>query len=231
MKEDRVGAETSTDPVKVQNYCSAESEVTNGNGALGRLSSFSPPNGSDNDGVFNLEALKLPQDFEVELGVQKQLLTIPVRRPDNQSFFQVHPSPGYRFSAYVLEVKNSKETFLVDQALWPSLQAEIVPKALYTCMDRNGVLSLWPVKLPNQSGNLDSWNRSAHAIAARAMQKWVRIVSNHALGGYEALEARGDLSEPTWPDLQFEELVNIAFKDRVIASMDHPQCRALRGEI
>jgi hypothetical protein len=38
-------------------------------------------------------------------------------------------------------------------------------------------------------------------------------------------------TEPEWPEVPFGELLRIAFRDRLIESLDHPVLRRLRGEI
>ncbi len=42
---------------------------------------------------FNLERLRLSQDFESKVGVRKRLITVPVRKPNRQAFIRVHPDP------------------------------------------------------------------------------------------------------------------------------------------
>ena len=101
---------------------------------------------------FDLTKLRLSQDFEADLGVKKALLTVPVRKPDKQTFIRVHPDATYRLNTAVVEVKEDRETYLVEQSLWPELQGEVVPKTLFTAMSRQGVTFLWPVRLPGTDG-------------------------------------------------------------------------------
>jgi hypothetical protein len=49
------------------------------------------------------------------------------------------------------------------------------------------------------------------------------------LGAYEMFAAESTIQEPMWPDLPFQELLRIAFKDRYIGSLDHPIIKRLRG--
>jgi hypothetical protein len=51
-----------------------------------------------------------------------------------------------------------------------------------------------------------------------------------SLGAYEIFEAMGKLPEPEWPDLTFEQILEIAFRDRFISDLNHPVLRRLRGE-
>ena len=62
------------------------------------------------------------------------------------------------------------------------------------------------------------------------MKKWVRVQSNRSLGAYEIYEAAAPWGDPEWPDVQFKDLLKIAFKDRLIDTADHPVLKRLRGE-
>jgi hypothetical protein len=180
--------------------------------------------------LFDLTKLKLSQDFAADLGVKKILLTVPVRRPDKQAFIRVHPDAAYSLETAVLVSDEDRETYLVERSLWSELR-DVVPKVLFTAITKQGIVFLWPVRLPGTDGRHDEWNRSALEAATVATKAWIRVVSNTSLGAYEVLQATGNYPEPEWPDIPFQELVRIAFKDRFILSMDHPAIRRLRGEI
>jgi hypothetical protein len=182
---------------------------------------------------FDPAALRLSQDFTANLGVKKALLTVPVRKPDKAWFVRVHPSEDYRLQTVVVELKEEMETYLVASSLWSELAAEATfsPRVLFTAMNRQGVLFLWPVKLPSQDGRHDEWSRTALEAAQMAQKNWVRVTSNMSLGAYEVFEAPAQLSEPNWPELPFKELLRVAFKDKFIDGLDHPVLRKLRGEV
>ena len=180
---------------------------------------------------FDLSSLRMTQNFGSMVGVKKVITTIPVHKPHKQEFVRIRPEDDYQFSTAVIEMKEDRETFLVAPELWNELPGEIVPKIFLTGLTRQGVLFLWPIRLPNADGRHDNWNRSALEAAELAKKKWVKVVSNMSLGGYEVYEATGELPDPEWPDLSFEEIMKIAFKDRYITGMDHPVIRRLNGEI
>ncbi|MBC8287880.1 MAG: hypothetical protein H8E42_10455 [Nitrospinae bacterium] len=180
---------------------------------------------------FDLSSLRLSQDFGSMVGVKKVITTIPVHKPHKQEFVRIRPEDDYQFSTAVIEMKEDRETFLIAPELWSELPGEIVPKIFLTGMTRQGVLFLRSIRLPNADGRHDNWNRSALEAAELAKKKWVKVVSNMALGGYEVYEATGELPDPEWPDLSFGEIMEIAFKDRYITGMDHPVIRRLNGEI
>ena len=180
---------------------------------------------------FDPARLRLSQDFENKIGVKKAILTVPVRKPDRQWFIRVHPAAEWRLDTAVLELKEDRETYLVDPALWPELPGEVVPKVLFTAVNRQGVVFLWPVRLQGSDGKWDEWNRSAMEAAQLATKGWVRIAANMSLGAYEVFEATAELPEPEWPDIGFQKLLEVAFKDRFIRDLDHAVIRRLRGAV
>ena len=50
------------------------------------------------------------------------------------------------------------------------------------------------------------------------------------LGAYEMYEAGSLMADPVWPEISFQEILRIAFRDRIIDRIDHPVVKRLRGE-
>ncbi len=181
-------------------------------------------------GTIDLERIKLPQNFgQLGASVKKVVTTIPIRKPNRQEFVRVHPNDNFAFQAGILEIKDENEIFIVDKNLLHELPGEIVPKILVTTINRQGTLSLWPIKLPDNDGRIDQWNHSAMDAASRAKKQWIRMAANRNLGAYEIFVATGDLPEPEWPDMDMQAILNIAFRDRIIKNMDHSAVKRLRG--
>ena len=67
--------------------------------------------------------------------------------------------------------------------------------------------------------------------ADEAKPRWVRITANMSLGAYDVAVASGHVVEPSWPDIAFQEIIKIAFRDKLIADRSHPVLQRLRGEI
>jgi hypothetical protein len=178
---------------------------------------------------FDLSNLRLSQDFVETAGVKKLLTTVPVRRPHSQDFVRVHPDPNYRMTFAVIDLKDDREIYLLPPAIARQLPGEFVMDTLYTTINRQGVVHLWPVRLPASDGRINEWHRSAAEAAELAMEKWARVKANMSLGAYEMFEAASTIPDPTWPELSFQELVKIAFRDRLITSLDHPVIKRLRG--
>lgn len=180
---------------------------------------------------FDPNTLRLSQDFAGQVGVKKLLTTVPVKRPARHDFVCVHPDESYRLSpAAIIELKEEREAYLIAPDMATELSGEFAITALFMAITRQGVLSLWPVKLPGSDGKYSEWHRSAMEAAERAMTSWVRVSANMALGAYETSVALGNLAEPDWPDVSFAEVIKIAFRDRIVDRADHPLIQRLRGE-
>jgi hypothetical protein len=65
--------------------------------------------------------------------------------------------------------------------------------------------------------------------AGLAMTQWVRVKANKHLGAYEMFVAESTMSEPAWPEASFQDLIKLAFRDRLITKLDHPVIKRLRG--
>jgi hypothetical protein len=180
---------------------------------------------------FDLANLRLDQSFVEAAGVKKLLTTVPVRRPNPQDWVRVHPSPEYREAALALiELKEDRETYLLTPPIAKQLTDECVRATIYTAINRQGVVHLWPVKLPREDGRrVNEWYRSSQEAAEMAMQQWVRVKANMSLGAYEIFKSQGVIPDPEWPTLSFNELLRIAFRDRLVNSFDHPVIGRLRG--
>jgi hypothetical protein len=179
---------------------------------------------------FNPEALRIDLNISEGIGVKRAIITIPVRKPSAQDFIRVHPDPAYRLPVAIIELRDDRETYLVSPSVAPQIPGEYVLTTLFTCLNRAGVLFLWPVRLPGTDGRQLDWHRSAAQAAEMAMTRWVRIKSNMNLRAYEVYEASANIPDPVWPDLLYGQMLAIAFKDRLINSVDHSILKQLRGE-
>ena len=179
---------------------------------------------------FGPKRLRIDLNFSEGLGVKKAIITIPVRKPNNQDFIRVHPDEVYRLPAALIEIKDDRETFLVPPEIARDIPGEYFTATMFTCINRQGVVFLWPVRLPGTDGRQLEWHRSAAEAAEMAMRRWVRVKANMNLGAYEVFEASATIPEPVWPELTFEQMLPIAFKGRLIDSFSHPALKRLRGE-
>jgi hypothetical protein len=178
---------------------------------------------------FDLAKLRINPEFLEGTNVKKLLTTVPIRKPNSQDFIRTHPSPSYRETLAFLELKEDREVYVVSLSAVPELRAECFIATLFTAISRTGVLFMWPVRVPAADGRVNDWHTSAATAAQHAMTRWVRIKANMTLRAYEIFEAESTIPDPIWPELSFEALYRIAFKDRLINSVDHPVIKRLRG--
>jgi hypothetical protein len=59
---------------------------------------------------------------------------------------------------------------------------------------------------------------------------WVNI-GNKSIGAYDVVLAKGELEDPQWPDHGFKELIGLAFRDKLIDSMEHAVVKEIDGVI
>jgi hypothetical protein len=186
---------------------------------------------SDDLANWNLESLRVHEDFGVEIESEPVLTSIPVRKPGKQEWVRVHPGAEWRETVGILTWEEDKSSYLVIPALAEALMDEVYSTVLYTAINRAGKPFLWPIRLtfPDRPGGGDSWYTAGHAAAKLAETTWVRVKPNMPGRCYDVYEARG-LAEPIWPArfTSFTELLPLAFKDRFIASLSHPIVRRLR---
>jgi hypothetical protein len=196
---------------------------------MGKNGSTTPEEPMD---PFDPAALRLDQSFLETPGAKKLLKTVPVGKPSRQDYIRVHPGEDFRLSPVaIIKLEEDREVFMVTPTLAPDLPGEFSLATLFTCINRQGVLRLWPVRLPSPDGRILDWHRTEAEAAELAMSKWIRISANMSLRANDIFEATGNLSEPAWPDYSFRQLLQVAFVNRMVDRYDHPVVKRLMGEI
>lgn len=181
---------------------------------------------------FDAAYLRMSQDFDEDLGVKKELRAISITKPSKEAWIRTHHDPGFHMETYVIELKDDREIYLVSPELRIQVRDESTfsPRAFFTTITRQGVVFLWPIRLPGREGKLDAWNKSALDAADYAKTKWIRVSSNLNAGRYEFVTSTAEIPEPNWPDKSFNELLKLAFQDFYIDTIDHHVLKRLRGE-
>ena len=179
----------------------------------------------------DLDQLRINSDYAANLGIKKLLTHVPVSRPNRQWFVRVRPDEVYRIDVAILEIKDEGESYFVDPTLHVDLSSELTYKTLYTSINRQGITFLWPVRLPGDDGRIDDWNRVAREAAEIAMSRWIKLTANRSLGTYDVSEAAADLPEPHWPTESMEQLLEVAFRGKIIDSLEHPIVLQLQGRV
>jgi hypothetical protein len=70
--------------------------------------------GPDSEDPFDLNKLRVSQDFLEQTPTKKLLTTFRYAGPGPQDFFRVHPSPAYRDLVAMFELKEDREFYIVD---------------------------------------------------------------------------------------------------------------------
>lgn len=159
----------------------------------------------------------------------KMTLTASAGKPNRGTYFQVHADPQFSMLSSGLKAPDDGSVYLVTDIVRDALRDEVTYYQLHTTMTRAGGLGIWPISMPGPDGRMTEWTRSALEAATTAMTEWIRIRANMSIGAYEVHRLRVAIPDPEWPDLTFEQIVRMAFKDRIINSVDHPLVRQLRG--
>ncbi len=211
----------------------AKGEPNNNEQKENKMNADNPTEAPSNPKVeeTDFSKFRLSQDFASQIGVEKVVRVIPVRKPSRQEFVRVHPDETWRMETAIIEIKDEREIYLVTPQLLGELSEFATPVCLFTTISRQKVLTLWPVKLPGTDGRSNPWHESALDAANLAKDSWVRVSANMSLGAYDVVAALGDIPDPEWPgsDMDFNGLLKIAFRGHIIDSMDHPIVKLLLG--
>ena len=183
----------------------------------------------DLDDEIDIEKYAFRQDPVGAGKLQGQVTFVPVQRPHPQSWVFIPPEPEWRCSVAVIELKQQREVYLVKPEVALSLGDEVSHRLLVPYQDREGGLFLWPVRLTDSRGNMDSWSTSALRICQEFTNQWIKVKAKMSSGSYEVIIAPVPVPPPEWPDGGLKFLINRAFKNRIINDQNDPVVRKLRG--
>jgi hypothetical protein len=180
--------------------------------------------------IDELAAFALPPGQEAVVVTQKLITQVPVRKPNREQWVRTSPDMETWRPWPLLELKEDSEMYLVANSIHHELagEAAFIAARLVPAVTDGGVFFYWPIRLPDSSGRLNSWHESAVQAAEIAREQWVRLSANRSLGGYEVNVAKFE-REPKWPDMPQEELLKIAFRGRMISTLEHPIIQRLKG--
>jgi hypothetical protein len=157
------------------------------------------------------------------------------QKPEKGVFFTVRPEPSKpwkdRGFYWLLEVPG-RDSHIVAPAIAAEKKDEedtLRPVLIVRYVTMAGEEGLWPLKLNPPEGKSNAWNTSAlNILEIAASGKWVRIVS--AKKHYRHQVSKKTFAEvpPKYTDRSFKELIDCAYKDRVIATLDHAMWDVLK---
>ena len=181
--------------------------------------------------VLDLQALRLPANYGATLGVKKLLTNVPVRKPRKPQFFRTHPSADMAFGGMLLQQKEKDESYLVMPDVAHQISELVQAVDLFAAIDRQNNVFLIPVPRPGESGARNPWHESLFQAVELAKENWIRINANMQMGGYDVCEAQVSLSAPDWPEHGMHKLIEVAFRGKIIQSLDHAMVQGLLGMI
>ena len=108
----------------------------------------------------------LSQNFGAQIKVIKRLTTVPVRKPSKTQWFRIHPE--YKLDVLLLKYGDRGDDFyLVVSSLADQLIDLAQAFKLVVAVDRQGVVFVWPLRLPDAERPL-AWHLSALEAASHA---------------------------------------------------------------
>ena len=161
---------------------------------------------------------------------KKVILNVSVGKPGRQKYVRVNPHSDNKLDCAILKLEDEERKYLVTPHIVQVIIQDVKFVVLSLAIDRQGNVFLWEVPPVSVEGRENIWNQSQRQCANMAENKWIRLQSNTSSGSYDAQVAEGEIPEPIWPTLSFDEILNIAFPPtHIIDSLDHPALRKLRG--
>ena len=180
---------------------------------------------------FNLNELRLPANYGVTFGVKKVLNSVSVGKPNKAQFFRIHASQEMTFLAMILEQKETREIYCVQPDVADQIAELVRAVQLLVGVDRQGNAFLVPVTLPGLDGRRNKWHESLAQACELAKAKWIRIAANMSAGAYDVFEAQAELMPPEWPEYGLDQMIEVAFRGKIVESLEHPVVRSLLGRV
>jgi hypothetical protein len=152
---------------------------------------------------------------------------VECQRPPKGIFFTVRSEttkPWRDRGFYFLLQIEGRDPYLVapDIANQKKDEDVIRPVLIVRYVTMAGEEGLWPLKLDQPDSKSNRWTTSAlNILELAASGKWVRIVSAKNHYRHQASKRTFEEVPPRFSDRSFDDLINVAFKDRVIVSLDH----------
>ena len=150
------------------------------------------------------------------------------------AFYMRHPDESWNKRVVGTIDVGMGTTYVCHPSVVPQLKDHgLVIRKIYTLQDREFDILFAGYKMPDEGGDLDSWNTSAHRIMGEdwASNTWFKMMSMKKLGKYQARRALNQESAPPeWPtDKTFDELFLEAVQDRYIENLEHPVVKTILG--
>ncbi len=178
---------------------------------------------------FDLAAVK--RKAATSVAVKKTLVIRVQKRVDKTTWFQVCPHAEMHVEGYLLDPGESAEgLFWVSPHILEEIDDSTIRLyELHLCRTKQGgSLFFWAIALPGEEGR-DMECNIVRREYAKELGKWMRLEWNDASRMHDQTIALANWPDPEWPDEPIDNLIRIAFRGRLIESVDHPVVRLLKG--
>ncbi|MFA6015449.1 MAG: hypothetical protein WC742_10315 [Gallionellaceae bacterium] len=180
-------------------------------------------------GPLNIAGMRLTLGYGESFSVKKLLVTVPVKKPGKTVFFRVRDGAEWEFPALILTIKETNESYLVTREIAETIPGLVRGEMLYLSVDRNANPILINVPLPDDTGRRNNWHESLLQAVIYSKTQWVRVSANMSAGCNNVQFATNIPDEPHWPEQSMDQLVEIAFRGKIITDISHPLIQGLLG--
>jgi len=176
-------------------------------------------------------SLRLTQDYAATAFGKAVNVVVPIAKPPKSAFVRVRPGDQFSTIFNLLDATKlgGDSMYAVGPDVAPLIADQTRLTQLRLAVTSQAVPYLVPTPLAGPDGRQNPWHLSLARAMEMAETHWIRISANMQRGGYDVFEAIGQLPAPQWPAESFEELLEIAFRGRLITSEDHPLVQQLLG--
>ena len=168
----------------------------------------------------------------------KRTLRIKAKKPNPRRFIRVHSEMVAQVAIFIDpndEESFEREPYVVLGEVAEELGGDdVVTNTVYVYAYRTGSLGLWLCPMPREGFRRgDVWATTRLEVAEKAKATWLRCHQSDDGEGYAYTEPVDVFPEPQWDrwlrGRSMLQLLGIAFKDRVIDSLEHPVIREFDG--
>jgi len=193
--------------------------MTRPNGAAIEEAAVTPkPKFDDRPNVFESLEDYAVSPSEIGIGETQVVLQVKFGRPRAQEWVRCHPEPERMkyFNAV-------RDLFIVNPRVLSLVGTQARLYRVRQAITTDNELYLWPAPV---EGRLESDITHLNAQQA-ALSQWIRIEWDGK--AFVAVEPQGDMGEPEWPELTFQQVLEMGLAGHLINNADHVLIRRLQG--
>jgi hypothetical protein len=161
----------------------------------------------------------------------KPITSLECRKPHKTWWVRAHPSEDFRLVVALVEgQEGEREEYLVGTDMVDKVGGVVTPVELSAAITRGHQLFMWRVPLVNRGKDRENVYNTTHRDAHEtARERWVRMFIEQGAYRIELEKDEAASPDPVWPDLTFEQMMQLAFGDRYIDSENSPRFKELKG--